>query len=138
VDVSGKGGLLLLTTLSVASGNLNFLEGCVRCFIDGGPQMLLSSGTEDYFDSAFYFNAGGYQLPNAGLTHLITGPPTQVTAYRFHILDPIVWKTSFKLVWRNGDTVEPSNGQKCINDNGTIAGSPTNSNVTSYPWVYHF
>ena len=31
--------------------------------------MLLSTGMEDYYDSAFYFNGGGFHDPVAGLTH---------------------------------------------------------------------
>ena len=32
--------------------------------------ILLGSGTEDYFDSGSYFNAGEFRLPVAGDTHL--------------------------------------------------------------------
>src|SRR4051812_23735177 len=31
---------------------------------------LLSSGTEDYFDSAWYFNAGNFRFPVSGFTYL--------------------------------------------------------------------
>jgi hypothetical protein len=36
------------------------MEGCFRAFIDGDEAnpVFLSSGTEDYFNSANYFNAG--------------------------------------------------------------------------------
>jgi len=142
VNVANTAGALVMWTLSVGSGNLNFLEGCVRCFIDGGPQMLLSSGTEDYFDSAFYFNAGTFRFPVSGLTHVDTtgkgGYPTTLSAYRFHEADPIVWNKSFKFVWRNGDTIDPANGQKCIDDGGNVVGNPTTSIVNSVAWVYLF
>ena len=32
--------------------------------------LFSSSGTEDYFQSAFYFDGGRFQFPEAGLTHL--------------------------------------------------------------------
>eukprot|EP01087_Luapelamoeba_hula_P022529 TRINITY_DN8097_c0_g1_i1.p1 TRINITY_DN8097_c0_g1~~TRINITY_DN8097_c0_g1_i1.p1 ORF type:complete len:334 (+),score=55.44 TRINITY_DN8097_c0_g1_i1:114-1115(+) len=140
-SVSNKGGALLMWTLSVASGTLNFLEGCVRCFIDNGPKMLLSSGTEDYFDSAFYFNAGTYRMPVSGLTHIKLNPGafgTTLSAYRFHTTDPVVWQSKFVLQWRNGDTIDPKNGQKCIDDSGTVVGRPTVSMVNSYVWLYTY
>jgi len=140
IDYSVGPGALLMWTLQVASGSWNFLEGCVRCYIDNGPKMLLSSGTEDYFDSAFYFDAGPYTLPVSGLTHKGQDGNApfaiEVSAYRFHIMDPIAWKSNFKLVWRNGDTVDPKNGQKCIDDNGNVVGNPTTSMVNTYAWVY--
>ena len=52
-NVSGAGGVLLWTGLAArgvgADANERFLEGCVRARIDGRPEELLASGTEDYF-----------------------------------------------------------------------------------------
>jgi hypothetical protein len=115
LNITGSAGGLLMWTLVVNSSDRTFLEGCVRCYIDGGPRILLSSGTEDYFDSAYYFNAGQYHLPVSGLTHLVFNKGymnTTFSAYRFHTMDPIIWQNSFKWVWRNGETVD-SKGQKC-------------------------
>ena len=80
----GQAGAVLLTSLSVGSATENFLEGCMRARIDNAnTTTLLSSGTEDYFQSAFYFNAGTYQFSEAGLTHLnnsgVEGDPTRWT-----------------------------------------------------------
>jgi len=151
LNVTGSAGGLLMWTLVVTSGDLNFLEGCVRCYIDDGPRILLSSGTEDYFDSAYYFNAGPFHLSVSGLTHLQTnkGPMnTTFSAYRFHTMDPIIWQRSLKWVWRNGETVD-SSGQKCTlqaeiqrqagdTDDGLHFHNTrlTGSVVSSYAWVY--
>lgn len=53
------------------------------------------------------------------------------------IRDPLPFDNGIKILWRNGDVVDPV-GQKCrIPDkNGIIAGNPTQSNVTIYAWVY--
>lgn len=100
------------------------------------PGTILSTGTEDYFDSAWYFNAGEFHLPVAGFTHLETTGGIKWSAYRFHEMDPLIFNNGFKLVWRNGDTVDPS-GIKCMMETGGgIVGTPTASNVTSYAWVY--
>eukprot|EP01087_Luapelamoeba_hula_P003995 TRINITY_DN13963_c0_g1_i1.p1 TRINITY_DN13963_c0_g1~~TRINITY_DN13963_c0_g1_i1.p1 ORF type:complete len:350 (+),score=48.67 TRINITY_DN13963_c0_g1_i1:253-1302(+) len=139
--VTKNGGALAMWTLSVASGTINFIEGCVRCYIDKGPKMLLSSGTEDYFDSAFTFNAGPFRLPVSGCTHIKQGSGpfgNTMSAYRFHNTDPIIWHSDFVLQWRNGDTLDPKNGQKCIDDSGTSVGRPAASMVNSFVWLYHY
>lgn len=127
-------------TLYVKSTNLNFLEGCYHQYTpynQGFPGTVLSTGTEDYFDSGWYFNAGGFRLPVAGMTHLVADSTKAiVSAYRFHDEDPLPFEDGFKFVWRNGDTVDPA-GRKCfMQTGGAVVGSPGVSNLTSYAWVY--
>jgi len=147
VDQPDGNGLFWMQTLSVASGSLNFLEGCYHQYTPYDtpfPGVLLSTGTEDYFDSAWYFNAGQFRFENAGYTHYST--PTNISvhwsAYRFHEMDPIVFSDGLLLLWRNGDTVDRA-GIKCFTttaEDGTIVGKAkvTNSYVISYAWVYHW
>ena len=66
-----------MVTLAAESGNLAFLEGCVHAYFDGKnefPGVVIATGTEDYFDSAWYFNGGEFYHPSAGFTHLSEGP----------------------------------------------------------------
>ncbi|CAF1423566.1 unnamed protein product [Adineta steineri] len=57
-------------------------------------------------------------------------------SYRMHDLDPVFFTNGFRFDWRNGDVVD-DRGFKCIVDKGGhVVGSPTQSNVTSYAWVY--
>jgi len=126
-------------SLSVESGNENFLEGCYHMYTgdDEFPGTILSTGTEDYFDSAWYFNAGEFHLPVSGFTHF-NANATDVTwsAYRFHEMDPLGFNHGFRLVWRNGDALSPS-GIKCLMETGgAIVGTPTPSNVVAYAWAY--
>ena len=51
-------GLLYATVWSAESEYIGFMEGCVRAVPDQQPTIFLSSGTEDYFESANFFNAG--------------------------------------------------------------------------------
>ena len=51
-------GLLYATIWSAESEYIGFMEGCVRAVPDQQPTIFLSSGTEDYFESANFFNAG--------------------------------------------------------------------------------
>ncbi len=73
----GQRGVMWMHTLSVASGNENFLEGCFHAYFPGAtpaladfPGLVLSSGSEDYYDSAWYFDAGPFHSPVAGYTHI--------------------------------------------------------------------
>jgi len=139
VDIDSGAGVHWMHSLQVASGNMNFLEGCYHGYFNGNtefPGVLLSTGTEDYFDSAWYFNAGEYHLPVSGFTHLSGNGSVNWSAYRFHEMDPLWFDDGFKFVWRNGDLLDPA-GIKCMMESGgSIAGSPTQSNVTAYAWVY--
>jgi len=125
---SPRAGFLYQVTLAVQSGNLNFLEACMRVYLDGATEpLLLSSGTEDYFLGTYYFNRGTYHLPMAGVTHLDTKNNT-FSAYRFHEQDPIIFKNTLRLTWRNGEATE----------NGKPFGDPKPSTVTTYTWVYEW
>ncbi len=134
---SPNSGALFQVTLAVESANLNYLEACVRMFTDNGKtKTLLSSGTEDYFQSAFYYDGGRFHFPEAGLTYLAN---STFASYKVHQDDPVIFnKGGMRLVWRNGDTNDPATGLKCVKDDGPPAGNPQPSNVTSYTWVYEW
>ena len=54
----------------------------MRAMIDGAEEPLfLSSGGEDYFLSAFYFDEGEFRAPGAGLTYKSGG---SMSAYKTH------------------------------------------------------
>jgi hypothetical protein len=124
-------GMLYAVTLAAASGNFNYLESCLRAFPNGRKEPLwLSSGTEDYFLGTYYFNAGLYHLPLAGLTHLDAdkaGSLFRFSAYRFHEEDPIPFQSGLRLVWRNGEELR-----------GHRFGDPRPTTLTSYVWAYEW
>ena len=91
-----------MTALAVESANKNFLEACYHLFTphdQAFPGTVLSTGTEDYFDSACklhddhhaqhlcvskqpnvigatdYFDGGTFRFPVAGETHVNTTRP---------------------------------------------------------------
>ncbi len=141
VDIASGHGLLLSHTLAVVSGGMSFLEGCYHAYPDRNlpfPGVIASTGTEDYFDSAFYFNGGQFHFEVSGYTHFrqVTNKTVEWSAYRMHDLDPIFFYNGFRFEWRNGDVVD-SRGFKCIVDKGGYAAvEATESLVTSYAWVY--
>lgn len=138
------------------SANLNYLEGCYRAYVQGATApWLLSSGTEDYFQvtqhflsnfkSAFYFNAGPFHFPEAGLSHqnLTQGwlaglQPGTLSAYKVHNYDALWFEPGgFEMTWRVGEYMDPATGLKCV-DNGTVVGNPQPSVVTAYTWTYEW
>jgi hypothetical protein len=140
----GTQGMLFFSTLAVESGNLNFLEGCFHMYTPADapfPGTVLSTGTEDYYDSAYYFLGGEFHLPVSGFTHYDapSGKSLTWSAYRFHIMDPIVFSDGLQFRWRNGDAVDPKTGHKCFTETGgNVVGSPTASNITFLGWVYQW
>jgi hypothetical protein len=91
----------------------NALEGCYYLFPDAAATWeagysLLATGTEDYFESAFYFDAGVYAQPYTGVTvrEGAEGAPSRISAYKIHgSHDPMVFSDGFALKWRNGGSV---------------------------------
>lgn len=103
------------------------------------PGSLMATGTEDFFDSAYYFAAGPFRQTNAGLTHINTTDGAALSAYRFLHKDPLLWgpQGGARLTWRNGDTTDPATGLKCtLQTGGNTVGSPTAANVTTLGWYY--
>jgi hypothetical protein len=74
-----------------------FGEGDDRFYIDGEAlPSLRGTGTEDYFNDAWGFRA--FAAPSHGVT-LYEGPfaGDRVTAYRWHLADPVRFKTGLKV-----------------------------------------
>jgi len=134
-------GLIFWSTFQVQSGTMNFLEGCYHLFTPNDnsvpyPGLILATGTEDFYDSAYYFNAGQFRQENAGFTHLVNQNGTIYwAAYKLQEVDPLFFNNGVQLVWRNGD-VSDKQGHKCTSVDGTKIANPTISYVTSYAWIY--
>eukprot|EP00128_Syssomonas_multiformis_P009857 Colp12_sorted_trinity150504_noHs@27660 len=97
---SEMSGALLMLQYDVKSKNFDFLEGCMRMYSDGAKSPLfLSSGAEDYFLSASYFDEGMFKTPNAGLTFF--DPSGTISAYKTHTYDPILFRNGLRLIIRD-------------------------------------
>jgi hypothetical protein len=141
------GAYVFATYLEIDSGNQNVLEGCYRVFNafsnatrDGQwPGELIATGTEDYFLSSYYFNAGPFHLENAGYTHSGGGGRgSRMSMYRVHATDPLLFgPAGMRMTWRIGDLNDPATGLKCtLQAGGQPSGNPTESDIVSYAWVY--
>ena len=86
-----------------------YLEGNERIFIDGETSpSIIGTGTEDYFSSGWYFDTGRYSAPYHGAP--IVEPETgRISAYRWHIEDPIAFEKSIRFTIEHGGTNETEN-----------------------------
>lgn len=99
-------GALYQVTMQAKSTKWQYLESCVRAYIDGAASpMVMSSGLEDYFLGTYYFNRGPYTGDVAGLTHM-DKKDFSFSAYRFHDEDPVFFQKRLRLTLRNGEQTE--------------------------------
>ena len=109
VDRTKTAGAVYQITIAANSSNFYYLEACMRARIDGATDVTwLSSGTEDFFLSAYYFDAGVYHTENSGLTYS-NGKGT-MSVYKFFDNDPLLFSKSLELAWRCGETHDGVDG----------------------------
>lgn len=134
-------GALLLTTLWWESESPNTIEGCVRAFTPAAapfPGLLLSTGFEGYYASAWGFIAGAFTGPFSGVTYWTSPQNLRVGAYRLHTADPLLFAGGLRLVLRNGETRD-AQGLKCRQETGgEPVGQPGNTTLNVYAWWYEF
>ena len=89
--------------------SLWFLEGDEMIYVDdeGHPPAVHGTGTEDYFNSGWYFSKGTFAAPFHGLTikDLLRA---RICAYRFHIEDPIPFEKNIRVTMEHGGTNDAS------------------------------
>jgi hypothetical protein len=113
LEVAGRGKLVgANVTMQNARGaqGIFFLEGDEKIYVDGEryPSRWLGTGTEDYFNGAYFWNAPGKAAmarPLGGLTFLDWGIG-RVCAYRWHIPDFVSFKKSLRLDLEHGGESE--------------------------------
>ena len=73
---------------------MGILEGWEKIQVDGEEKpSILGTGTEDYFNSGFYYSNGTYSAPYWGCT-VRSYPQARCASYRFHVQDPISFQKS--------------------------------------------
>ncbi|ETO34105.1 hypothetical protein RFI_02989 [Reticulomyxa filosa] len=141
-NISGTAGALFGVTIQANSTDYNYLEACMRVKIDSQTNyQFLSSGTEDFFLSAYYFDRGLYHDDNAGCTFL--DGKGAMSAYKFFSRDPILFTKGLQLVWRCGETDDSNGCPTSFNPDGTRRKRTprvqlANTLVTTYTWVYQY
>ena len=83
---------------------MGMLEGWERIAVDGeAVPSVTGTGTEDYFNSGFYFSNGTFSAPYWGCT-VRDYLNSRCAAYRFHIPDPIPFQKSITVDMDHGYT----------------------------------
>ena len=106
LEATGRGQYVgtVLSMQPLRGRALWFLEGNERVFVDGERSpSVLGTGTEDYFSSGWYFDTGPYSAPYHGLT-VKDVDAGRVSAYRWHIEDPIPFTQSLRFTIEHGGT----------------------------------
>lgn len=165
---NGNGLIYAMSISIVGHPEFFYLEGCAHLITplvlpyinttgvsSAFPGVVLSTGTEDYFSSSFYFHAGLFALNHAGVTHMCgsmaphpvclnsTSGTSEWSAYRVHEDDILYFENGVQYLLRNGDKADPIpyTGQvgKCYNLDFQPDGmSPGPSIVNTYAWIYLF
>lgn len=81
------------------------MEGCFHIVNGDNTTQFLSSGTEDYFLSASYFDEGVFAGSEAGLTW--RGAGGDLSAYKTHQRDVLPFHGGMQFVWRNNEGASP-------------------------------
>jgi hypothetical protein len=104
LDARGEGHLAGVSmSMQSYDNDTQFLEGDEKFYIDGEKRpSIVGTGTEDYFNSGWYFNRGEFAAPYHGLI-LKDDSLSRIAAYRFHILDAIPFASSIHAVIEHGD-----------------------------------
>ncbi len=102
VDARGSGNFVGMSLdVQSAAKNLSFLEGDEIFTVDGQKRGQ-GTGTEDYFNSGWYFDEGTYAGPYHGLI-IKDDTLGRTAAYRWHIADRIPFHRSYKMEIEHGD-----------------------------------
>lgn len=105
LDAVGRGRYVgTLLEAESYTGSLSFLEGDMIYHVDGAFRGE-GTGTEDYFNSGWYFDRGPFAAPLHGLI-VKNDSLGRIVAYRWHLLDPIPFRDSIRIAIEHGTNNE--------------------------------
>jgi hypothetical protein len=98
-------GFYVGTVLHAHGGSTpSFLEGDETVIVDGDSvRSLHGTGTEDYFNSGWYFAGPRAWVPFSGVSFQREDPAPRISAYRWHLSDRIAFDDSIALSLEIGD-----------------------------------
>ena len=103
LETSGTGQYFGCVLSIEGKNDFGFLEGDEKIYVDGESEPSIhGTGTEDYFNGAYYFAKGIFHLPWHGLTVKDWGDNRRISAYRFHIMDYVPFSRSFRMTVEHG------------------------------------
>ncbi|WP_040713023.1 DUF2961 domain-containing protein [Nocardia takedensis] len=102
LDIRGAGHLVGTVVSLAGPRDLFYLEGDERIYIDGARTAAIhGTGTEDFFNGAWYFRDGAFNRPLHGCTTKSTENGL-VSAYRLFIHDAVPFRSRLKLTLEHG------------------------------------
>lgn len=103
LNTKGRGHIVGVNmSIQSYNGTFSFLDGDEKVLVDGEKKpSVYGTGTDDYFASGDYFKKGEYAGTYNGLL-LKDDSLGRISAYRFHILDPIPFKKSINFTIEHG------------------------------------
>lgn len=104
LETEGRGHYVgtLLSMQPMNGGQLGYLEGDQRIFVDGEEELsIIGTGTEDYFSSGWYYDTGEYSAPYHGVT-IKDEAKGRINTYRWHVEDPIPFQNSLRFTIEHG------------------------------------
>jgi hypothetical protein len=164
VNLTSGSGLIHAIMVSILGHpQFFYLEGCYHLMTPvpgynattglslGFPGVVLSTGTEDFYSSSFYFHAGLFASRESGVPHMCGDmaphprcvkqtSQSEWSAY-WVASDALPFQGGVQFVARNGDKAGPTpyGSGKCYNTDMVPDGmSPGPSVVSTLAWVYLF
>jgi hypothetical protein len=102
-DIQGKGHYVGTTIAARNADSLTFLEGDDSYRVDGaGADSFHGTGTDDYFNSGWYFATGPVSAPTHAVTVKDTRAPSGFVAFRSHLTEPVPFTQSFVFELEHG------------------------------------
>ncbi len=111
LNTTGSGKFIGVTASYAGDPARLYLEGDERIYVDGsGSPAFYGTGTEDFFNGAFYFLNGPYSQPMSGNTaHISTSTSDQTAAYRFFLQDAVPFRRSIVVEIQHGPNDNTTN-----------------------------
>gem|GEM_PF-5529676 len=117
-SITGRGQIesvqMLMFQAPMTVANPTWLEGNMEWRIDGQP-VEFATGTEDFFGGQYYWGQNHNATDSWGVVKCGpfgngngTGPHFAVTAYRIFSKEPMIFDTSARLTWHNGQVNQGS------------------------------
>jgi len=106
-NVEGHGKYVGLTQALQGVGDLWYLEGNERFFVDGETRPSIDgTGTEDFYNGGWYWNRGTFALPLHGLNVKEEWKSNRTTPYRIQLPDAVPFAKSLVACIEHGSRNE--------------------------------
>jgi hypothetical protein len=105
LDTTGSGHLVGVVESMQGDKNRGYLEGDERIYVDdSGSPSIHGTGTEDFYNGAWYFAYGLYTLQMSGNTAHVVASVDKTAAYRLFLQDAVPFRKHIRISIEHGGT----------------------------------